>query len=858
MAQVIAVKSTGRPVKFAHPAHSSATTVIEQSVGGRTRPTTVVRGDTPDPAPQAYTPAYLQWAYDLTALSQTQVSGDTVAIVDAFDDPNADSDLATYRQQFGIWPCTTTVSAADCQTQINADGLFQQYDQTGAAIDQTGDPGTPPPTETTTSEPNDLQPGGWEVEESLDIDAVSTFCSQCRIILLEATPGACDPQNVQVGHSRVYECTYPSLDSNLETAVKSANQLGADQISMSFGEADQLPSAGPPGPWAFSGVASLAASGDDGYPGSGYVVYPAAYQDVTAVGGTSLSAAAGARGFGESVWNDSAGETESGCDPRLPEPTYQDVVATTDCNGRAYNDVSADADPETGLYVYDSFGGSAGFDGMEAVGGTSLATPLTAAYYAVTGVDKKTLSDPGTATGSVAGSVWPAWAYSLAGSLNDVVSGSDGLCAQAALLICNAAAGWDGPTGEGSISGDVVSGAPGIGGDSVTYTNANDVTFTGGIYPNGNDTSYSWQYWVDGADPSTAVTTGTGDANGTLLQSVSDAVCGALQPSTLYDFRLVASSSVGQVESTVPGYYGSFDTPASEAAPNTSSSPTISGTAAAGQTLSAQPGTWNGQSCNTAPSYQWQISTDGAKFTDIPGATASSYTPSATEAVAGTYFRVGVSEAYPATGPGSVSGTEYSAALGPVPGSGSTNPQTTTTPTPPPPTPTPTSTTATTATPTTTTKVQFYRCAHKCTLINTHGATNYNLKPADNGMYIELKVTTTTPGSKPIVTTRWIGPVTAPGAGAATIAHAARIASSLTITGTKHAVLAHVLVSKRTTKAVTLSVTPQGKKPTKVWAYVVKNGDVVSCTVSHTVKSRLKLNVPLKQGQTLKLVAVQA
>ncbi len=125
-------------------------------------------------------------------------------------------------------------------------------------------------------------------------------------------------------------------------------------------------------------------------------------------------------------------------------------------------------------------------------------------------------------------------------------------------------------------------------------------------------------------------------------------------------------------------------------------------------------------------------------------------------------------------------------------------------------------------------------------------------------MYIELKVTTTEPGERPIVTTRWIGPVTAPTAGAATIGSAARIAASLAVKGSRQAVLAHVEVAKRTSKAVTLAITPQGKTRTNVWAYVVSNGDVVSCTVSHTLKGTLRLNVALKRGQTVKLVAVRA
>ena len=107
-------------------------------------------------APQPGTPAYLQQAYDLAYLSQTAGTGETIAIVDAYDDPNAESDLAAYRAEFGLPPCTS------------ANGCFTKYDQNGG-----------------TNYPATVDPG-WELEISLDLDAVSALCPNCHIDLVEA------------------------------------------------------------------------------------------------------------------------------------------------------------------------------------------------------------------------------------------------------------------------------------------------------------------------------------------------------------------------------------------------------------------------------------------------------------------------------------------------------------------------------------------------------------------------------------------------------------------------------------------------------------------------------------------------
>ncbi len=505
-------------------------------------------------APQADTPAWLQQAYDLSYLSQTAGSSDTVAIVDAYDDPNAASDLGVFRSAYGLPACTT------------ANGCFQKVNESG---------------QTSPLPAGNL---GWEGEESLDMDAVSSLCPNCHIILVEASGADL---------------------SDLDAAVAQADAMGANQISNSWSATSSGPIGGT---FTFPGVAVLAATGDYGYVGPGYDNYPAAYPGVTAAGGTSLAASSegqSARGFSEGGWStDSNGVGGgSGCDLAEPKPAYQ---TDTGCTGRAYADVSADADPSTGLIVYDSGNG-----GWMLLGGTSLATPLTAAFEAVTGV---------------AGAS-PSWAYADSSLLNDPTTGSNGSCAADILYICNAGVGYDGLTGVGSISGSIAQGGPGIGGPSIgsgaddTYVTslaATSANLAGGVYPNGLDTTYYWQY---GTTNAYGQQTASADAGAGHTPVGFTGALSGLTPSTTYHYRLVASNSAG----TSYGYDFSLTTyPANAAPPVDTAAPTLSGLAQQGQILTASTGTWNPTPSSYA--YQWQRSTDGGNtWTNIAGQTGATY-----------------------------------------------------------------------------------------------------------------------------------------------------------------------------------------------------------------------------------------
>jgi hypothetical protein len=207
----------------------------------------------------------------------------------------------------------------------------------------------------------------------------------------------------------------------------------------------------------------------------------------------------------------------------VDKPAWQTDAA---CNGRSYADLSADADPNTGMQVYDTDDG-----GWVVVGGTSAAAPLVAAYYVLAG-----------SAGQGA-----EWAYANAANLNDPNSGTNGACSPAIAYICTAGAGYDGPTGIGSISGAVAPGAPGIGGPGVNGSYAQGVTATGaqlegGVYPNGTDTTYWWEYGTSTSYGQQTPATDIGP--GTTPLAVSDTLTG-LQPATTYHYRLVAENGFG-------------------------------------------------------------------------------------------------------------------------------------------------------------------------------------------------------------------------------------------------------------------------------------------------------------------------
>jgi subtilase family serine protease len=278
-----------------------------------------------------YHPSDLQAAYNLAAASASGGVNQTVAVVDAYHDPNAEADLGVYRSQWGLPACTT---ANGCFLQVNQSGMTSPV----APVDPTA---------------------GWEEEESLDVDMVSAICPNCGIVLVEATD---------------------SSGGNLYTAENTAaNMCGAAVISNSWDGGEYSSETFDESNFNHPGVMITFAAGDNSYafPGDGY---PVSSQYVTAVGGTTLKHVGST--WTETVWNGSG----SLCSAYISQPPWQASTATVIanpgvCSMRIDNDVAAVGDPNTGVAVYDTYKDP----GWLVFGGTSVATPIIAGVYAIAG-----------------------------------------------------------------------------------------------------------------------------------------------------------------------------------------------------------------------------------------------------------------------------------------------------------------------------------------------------------------------------------------------------------------------------------------------------------------------------------------
>jgi hypothetical protein len=338
-------------------------------------------------AAAGYGPSSLRSAYHLTSASASAGRGRTIAIVDAYSNPDAAADLASYRGHYGLPSCT---ASSGCLRIVNQSGKARPLPKAKV---------------------------NWGIEEALDLDMVSAICPRCHILLVEAKS---------------------SSTANLGQAEDTAVSKGARFVSNSWSGGEFV------GQGAFDhyfnhpGDAIVFASGDFGYGSQ----YPADMQYVTSVGGTTLRHEhSPGRSWSEQAWGVGAGVegTGSGCSTLEAKPSWQarDDTAPGGCLNRTENDVAADANPNTGAAIYDTYrtGGR-----WLLVGGTSEATPIIAGVYALAGVPTR-------------GTYPASYPYQHSSHFYDVKSGVNGLCEANRSYLCHGRPGYDGPTGLGTPDG---------------------------------------------------------------------------------------------------------------------------------------------------------------------------------------------------------------------------------------------------------------------------------------------------------------------------------------------------------------------------------------------------------------------
>lgn len=325
----------------------------------------IVQGAVREPADRGcnrtapYCASDLQAAYGVTQAARSGGKGSMVGIVSAYGYPGAAGDLATYRRSMGLPNCST---ASGCLRFVN----------------QSGRPSPLP-------KPNADARDDWRAQDALDLDLVAAICPNCRIALVQASS---------------------NKSADLAAAVKAAIALGAVAVANSYSGKEER--AGDPA-YRHPGRAIVASAGS----GSGARA-PCSYADVVCVGGTSLSAASSGGGWSERGW----GESASGCSGLVAKPRWQH---TGRCKTRSEVDLSAVADPATGVAVYESAGG-----GWQQMGGTGAAAAIVAALFAL-----------GPSAARVNAPQW-IWRHGATTAYHHVGLGKSG---------------YDGPTGWGTPNG---------------------------------------------------------------------------------------------------------------------------------------------------------------------------------------------------------------------------------------------------------------------------------------------------------------------------------------------------------------------------------------------------------------------
>ncbi len=430
----------------------------------------------------------------------------TVAIVDAYNDPNAEVDMNKYREKYELYfsGVKTACSQGDeCFTEINQKGETKNYPANNST---------------------------WSEEISLDLDMVSAACPTCHILLVEAT-------NQELSN----------LFAANEEAAKweeTTSKRKATAISNSWGALEYSGETSADKYFNHPGIPTFAAGGDEGWNScegkyEAGICYPAASPYVVAVGGTKLKKEPGSsRKWSEEVWSEPSRKaaTGSGCSKYEPKPQGQKELPTKDsyCAHRLDNDVAADASVESPVSVYDSYAPLG--EGWMNFGGTSASTPFVAGVDAFASNGTKLLGADAF--------------YKKPSMLFDVTKGSNitgkTFCWVPAEdeFFCAAQVGYDGPTGEGTPDNVFVSTGPTAATGFATKVEEKGATLNGILNSNEllGEPKYYFEYGTTESygTKTTEVSLGMGLED----RNESSAITG-LTKSTTYDFRMVTTDSKG-------------------------------------------------------------------------------------------------------------------------------------------------------------------------------------------------------------------------------------------------------------------------------------------------------------------------
>ncbi len=320
-------------------------------------------------SPTGLSPATIKSVYNFSTL-QTAGAGKTIAIVDAYDDPTAEGDLAVFSSQYGLPACTT------------ANGCFAKVNQTGGA-----------------SYPR--KNAGWALEISLDIQWAHAIAPGAKILLVEATTNSfadlLAAEDYAKGHAQYVSNSWGASEFSGENSYDSH--------------------------FSQSGVSFFVSSGDAGLPAE----YPSSSPNVISVGGTTLHFS-GSTFTDETGWSSGGGGCSTFETATSAQAGFKEYGQVSCAGKRATPDVSLDADPASGVSVYDSTRYQ-GQQGWFKVGGTSASSPMWAARSAVAG-----------------SAVDSAYVYGTSITYRDITSGNNGAACLIGYDLCTGRGSWTGAT----------------------------------------------------------------------------------------------------------------------------------------------------------------------------------------------------------------------------------------------------------------------------------------------------------------------------------------------------------------------------------------------------------------------------